>query len=210
MTIDEKGILVVISGPSGAGKSTVISELLKLRDDLCFSVSVTTREMRSKEEHGVDYFFISKERFEDMVNNGELLEHASYVGNMYGTPRAYVEEKLKEGISVVLDIEVVGSRQIKSNYEEAVSIFVLPPNAAELERRLRCRKTDSETKIIERLIQAKVECLEAHRYDYVVINDSPGVAASKIDAIITAEKCKAKNYELLTEVYFNDVVSPNG
>ena len=138
----EKGKLLVISGPSGAGKSTVIGKLMELREDVCFSVSVTTRPARPNEEDGKDYFFVTPQRFQELAEGGFLLEHAEYVGNRYGTPRGYVESRLLEGKSVVLDIEVQGAAQVQRNCPDAVTVFILPPSGEELERRLRHRNTD--------------------------------------------------------------------
>ena len=180
----EKGKLLVISGPSGAGKSTVIGKLMELREDVCFSVSVTTRPARPNEEDGKDYFFVTPQRFQELAEGGFLLEHAEYVGNRYGTPRGYVESRLLEG-----------------NCPDAVTVFILPPSGEELERRLRHRNTDTDEKIRERLLQAKRECAEAGRYGYIVVNDDPDKAARELDAIITAEKCKmADRIKLVTEV----------
>lgn len=188
----KKANLFIISGPSGVGKSTVISELMKLRDDLRFSISVTTREKRKNETDGKDYFFVSDERFDELVENKLLLEHASYVGKRYGTPKTYVEDKLKEGYNVILDIEVQGAALVKELKPEAISFFITPPNDSELEKRLRGRKTDCEEKIAQRLCQAKKECSLADKYDYVVINDNPLRAAREIDAIISKESEKKK------------------
>ncbi len=165
----EKGKLLVISGPSGAGKSTVIGKLMELREDVCFSVSVTTRPARPNEEDGKDYFFVTPQRFQELAEGGFLLEHAEYVGNRYGTPRGYVESRLLEGKSVVLDIEVQGAAQVQRNCPDAVTVFILPPSGEELERRLRHRNTDTDEKIRERLLQAKRECAEAGRYGYIVL-----------------------------------------
>ena len=201
MNYKGKGKLLVISGPSGAGKSTVIGKLMELRDDVCFSVSVTTRQPRPGEVDGRDYFFVTPQHFQELADGGYLLEHAEYVGNRYGTPRGYVEQRLLEGKSVILDIEVQGAGQIQKNCPEAVSIFILPPSGAELERRLRGRNTDSEEKIRERLLQAKRECAEAGEYGYIVLNDDPEAAAREVDAILTAEKCRAADrINLVTEV----------
>ena len=201
MNYKGKGKLLVISGPSGAGKSTVIGKLMELRDDVCFSVSVTTRQPRPGEVDGRDYFFVTLQHFQELADGGYLLEHAEYVGNRYGTPRGYVEQRLLEGKSVILDIEVQGAGQIQKNCPEAVSIFILPPSGAELERRLRGRNTDSEEKIRERLLQAKRECAEAGKYGYIVLNDDPEAAAREVDAILTAEKCRAADrINLVTEV----------
>ena len=201
MNYKGKGKLLVISGPSGAGKSTVIGKLMELRDDVCFSVSVTTRQPRPGEVDGRDYFFVTPQHFQELADGGYLLEYAEYVGNRYGTPRGYVEQRLLEGKSVILDIEVQGAGQIQKNCPEAVSIFILPPSGAELERRLRGRNTDSEEKIRERLLQAKRECAEAGKYGYIVLNDDPEAAAREVDAILTAEKCRAADrINLVTEV----------
>ena len=201
MNYKGKGKLLVISGPSGAGKSTVIGKLMELRDDVCFSVSVTTRQPRPGEVDGRDYFFVTPQHFQELADGGYLLEHAEYVGNRYGTPRGYVEQRLLEGKSVILAIEVQGAGQIQKNCPEAVSIFILPPSGAELERRLRGRNTDSEEKIRERLLQAKRECAEAGKYGYIVLNDDPEAAAREVDAILTAEKCRAADrINLVTEV----------
>ena len=125
-----KGKLLVLSGPSGAGKSTVVSKLMERRGDVCFSVSATTRAPRPGEQDGVNYFFGTRERFEEMVRTGELLEHAEYVGNCYGTPRAYVEQRLEAGYNVILDIEVQGARQVMEAAPEAVLVFLIPPTLA--------------------------------------------------------------------------------
>ena len=201
MKSPEKGKLLVISGPSGAGKSTVIGKLMELRDDLCFSVSVTTRAPRPGEEDGKDYFFVTPAHFQELAEGGYLLEHAEYVGNRYGTPRSYVEQRQLDGKSVILDIEVQGANQICRSCPDAITVFILPPSGAELERRLRHRNTDSDEKIRERLLQAKRECAEAGKYGYIVVNDDPDAAAREVNAILTAEKCRAADrINLVTEV----------
>lgn len=144
-----------------------------------------------------------------MVAADELLEHAEYVGNCYGTPKSYVERRCAEGMHVLLDIDVQGVHQISENRPDAIRVFMMPPSLAELERRLRGRHTDDEQKICERLAQARRECALAYTYDYIVINDDPDVAAKELDAIITAECCRypdRKNY--FTEVLENDALSP--
>ena len=166
----QRGKLIVISGPSGAGKSTVVSKALEGRSDVCFSVSVTTRKPRPNEVDGKAYFFVDLDRFREMVENDELLEHAEYVANSYGTPRAYVEKKLDEGMNVLLDIEVQGARQVHEKMPDAVMIFIIPPSMEILEQRLRGRGTDSERKIEARLIRAKQEYAEADFYDYIIID----------------------------------------
>lgn len=196
-----KGKLLVLSGPSGAGKSTVVSKLMERRGDVCFSVSVTTRAPRPGEQDGVNYFFVTRERFEEMVRTGELLEHAEYVGNCYGTPRAYVEQRLEAGYNVILDIEVQGARQVMEAAPEAVLVFLIPPTLAELERRLRARGTESDEVIRGRLERAKEEC-RSDFYRYIVINDDADTAAKELDAIITAEQCSYNDRKtILKEVY---------
>ena len=186
----EKGKLFVISGPSGAGKSTVVFKAMQGRDDLCFSTSVTTRAPRPGETDGKEYFFVDHARFLDMVKNDELLEHAEYVSNFYGTPRAYVEEQMALGKNVLLDIEVKGARQVHEKMPGAVMIFVVPPSLQELERRLRGRGTDSGEAIEGRLIRARQEYAEADFYDYLLINDDAEQAAARLCAIIDAEHCR--------------------
>lgn len=186
----KKGKLLVISGPSGAGKSTVVFKAIEGRDDICFSTSATTRSPRPGEVDGREYFFVSFERFLEMVANDELLEHAEYVANRYGTPRAYVEQRLEEGMNVVLDIEVQGARQVRRQMPEAVLIFIAPPSLEELEKRLRGRGTDTESAIEGRLIRARQEYQEADFYDYLIVNDDLEKAANQLNAIIEAEHCR--------------------
>lgn len=188
----EKGRMFVISGPSGAGKSTVVFKAIEGRDDVCFSTSVTTRKPRPNEVDGREYFFVDLDRFKEMVENDELLEHATYVANSYGTPRKFVEEKLDSGLDVLLDIEVQGARQIKEKKPDAVKIFIIPPSLAELRRRLVGRGTDTERAIEARLIRARQEYAEADFYDYIIINDDPDRAAKELAAIMLAERCKAE------------------
>lgn len=198
---EQRGKLIVISGPSGAGKSTVVFKALEGRSDTCFSVSVTSRKPRPGEVDGKEYFFVDPNKFREMVANDEFLEHAEYVANYYGTPRAYVEQKLSEGMNVLLDIEVQGALQVHEKMPDAVKIFIIPPSMAELERRLRARGTESERKIEARLMRAKEEYAAADFYDYVIINDDADKAAKEFGAIITAEYCRydlRKNY--LSEV----------
>lgn len=189
--MNEKGKLIVISGPSGAGKSTVVFQVMEGRNDLCFSTSVTTRKPRPGEVDGREYFFVDLERFDEMIKNDELLEHAVYVANSYGTPRKYVEDKLNSGMNVLLDIEVQGARQVAEKVPDAVKIFIIPPSLEELERRLVGRGTDTARAIEARLIRARQEYQEADFYDYIIVNDDANRAAEELKAIITAEHCRA-------------------
>lgn len=188
--MQEKGKLIVISGPSGAGKSTVVFKAIEGREDVCFSTSVTTRKPRPGEVDGREYFFVDPDRFKEMVENDELLEHAEYVANSYGTPRAYVEEKLEAGLNVLLDIEVQGARQVHEKMPDAVKIFIIPPSLETLEKRLKGRGTDTERAIEARLIRARQEYQEADFYDYLIINDDADKAAKELSAIILAEHCR--------------------
>lgn len=189
--MSEKGRLIVISGPSGAGKSTVVFKAIEGRNDISFSTSVTTRKPRPGEVDGREYFFVDLERFQEMLDNDELLEHAVYVANSYGTPRAYVEQKLESGLNVLLDIEIQGARQVSEKMPDAVKIFIVPPSMDELRRRLEGRGTDTARAIEARLIRARQECDEADFYDYIIVNDDLEKAARELDAIITAEGCRA-------------------
>ena len=191
--MSERGKLIVVSGPSGAGKSTVVFKAMEGRDDMCFSTSVTTRAPRPGEEDGREYFFIDRERYDQMVADGELLEHAEYVNNGYGTPRAYVEQKLAEGMNVVLDIEVQGARQVRERVPEAIKIFIIPPSMEELRRRLIRRGTDSMEAIEGRLMRARQEYAEAEIYDYLIVNEDADVAASEFSAIVKAEHLRTRD-----------------
>lgn len=198
--MNERGKLIVISGPSGAGKSTVVFKAVEGRTDVCFSTSVTTRKPRPGEVDGREYFFVEPQRFDEMVANNELLEHAEYVANHYGTPRAYVEQKLSEGLNVLLDIEVQGARQIRDSMPEAVKIFIIPPTLEELRRRLEGRGTDTARAIEARLIRARQEYEEADFYDYILVNNDVDRAAQELAAIITAEHCRfADRKQLLAQ-----------
>ena len=178
------GRLFVISAPSGAGKGTVIKQLQKLKPEIVLSVSATTRAPRPGEKDGISYFFVTRERFREMINQGELLEYAQYVGEFYGTPKNMIDSCIRQGNDVLLEIEVQGARQIMELRPEAVTIFIIPPDMDELERRLRNRKTDSEEKLAARLERARVELDEKHNYDYIIINDQVLRAAEEILSII--------------------------
>jgi len=189
----QRGQLVVLSGPSGVGKSTVIAELLGQNSNLYFSVSYTTRRPRVGEAHGINYNFVDRKEFERMIAFHELLEYAEYVNHYYGTSLKMIEDKLNQGIDVLLDIEVKGAAKVKTRCPNAIMIFIIPPSFEELSRRLRSRNTDDEEVIAGRLRKAKEEFKEIPNYHYLVINDKVSNAVSEISAILTATKCRVEN-----------------
>ena len=178
-----KGKLVVISGASGVGKGTVLGIMMKKREDLMFSVSATTRDPRPNETDGVHYYFVTKERFEQMIAEGQMLEYSAHNANYYGTPRAQAEEKMERG-SVLLDIEPNGAGQVKKAAPDAVLVFIMPPSMEELERRLRGRGDTPEDQIAMRMERAVWEMEQRHWYDHVVINDDAERCAEEILKII--------------------------
>lgn len=167
----KRGRLVVISAPSGAGKTTLVRTVLARDPSLQFSISYTTRPRRPREVHGRDYFFVEPNVFRHMVEDGEFLEHAEVFGNYYGTGRRYVHNLIDDGVTVILEIDWQGAQQVRSQTEEALSIFILPPSPAELERRLRHRGTDSEAVIQRRLSAAMADMSHWDEFDYAIIND---------------------------------------
>ncbi|MBR6677790.1 MAG: guanylate kinase [Oscillospiraceae bacterium] len=187
----ERGKTFIISGPSGVGKSTILHKLFERRHNLYFSVSATTRGPREGEVDGKHYHFTSAEDFKCMIGEDAFLEHAEFVGNYYGTPKRYVYEAMERGEDVILDIELQGAIQVHEKMPEAIRVFILPPSLEELERRLVSRGTETAEKIQGRLTRAKVEFESAHTYDYIVINDDVEHAVSELDAIMTAEHCRA-------------------
>ncbi|MBQ7938013.1 MAG: guanylate kinase [Oscillospiraceae bacterium] len=183
--MNKRGVLTVISGPSGVGKGTIINRLFELDENLYFSVSATTRKPRAGEIDGVHYSFKTKEEFENDIESGEMLEHASFSGNYYGTPKSAVEEKLSQGKDVVLDIEIQGARNVKKLMPEATLIYILPPSIDELKKRLIGRNTEDKESISRRLHTAYTELHEAPElYDYFIVNDMVDEAAMKIKNII--------------------------
>ena len=167
----ERGVLIVVSGFSGAGKGTIVKKIIEENDNYALSISMTTREPREGEVEGVSYFFVSKERFEEAISNGELVEYANYVGNYYGTPKKNVEDMLEQGKDVILEIEMQGAMQVKTRFPDAVLVFVTPPNADELKRRLMSRGTESEEVVNKRMRRAYEESAFVDRYDYLLVND---------------------------------------
>lgn len=196
-----KGLLIVISGPSGAGKGTICNELVK-DDNIWLSTSMTTREPRGEEKDGVEYFFVSKEEFEQRIKDDKFLEYAIVHNNRYyGTPKDKIEEKLNKGIDVILEIDIQGALKVKEKIESAICIFIMPPSMDILKERLIKRNTETEEKVLERFKTAYNEINEVTKYNYVVINDYVDEAVSKVKSIIKAEKCRVDRIE---EVYLNN------
>lgn len=185
-----KGILFVVSGPSGAGKSTVLEKVMGSTGNLTFSVSATTRAPRPGEEDGREYFFLTPERFHEMVGDNAFLEWAQVHRHGYGTPADFVKAQLDEGIDVILDIDVQGARMVRPRAPKAVYIFLAPPSMEELERRLRGRRTESEDRIRVRLDAARSELDAIPEYDYLVVNEHVGTAALQVQSIIEAHRAR--------------------
>ncbi len=192
-----KGLLIVFSGPSGSGKGTILHDVLEQESSVMLSVSATTRAPREGEQNGVNYLFLSKKQFEQIIADGGMLEHACYCGNYYGTPRRPVEDAMKNGKDVILEIEVQGALQIKQKFPECVTVFILPPSMEVLENRLRRRKTEDEETILKRLAKAKEELAFAAQYDYVVVNGELKTAVDDMKAILRAEHCRAARNEVM-------------
>ena len=191
--MSSKGSLVVISGPSGGGKGTVVKALKELMPTLGVSVSATTRNPREGEMDGREYYFVSRETFEGMIADGEILEYTTYCENYYGTPKKEAERVMGEGRDLILEIEVEGAAQIKKKFPEAVTIMLIPPSLSELEKRLRGRGTEAEEVICSRLARAKEEILLAYDYDYVVVNGDGDIegCAREIMNIIQSQRSRA-------------------
>lgn len=190
MVSKKEGILFIVSGPSGVGKGTVINEVLRLVPDINLSISYTTRSPRKNETNGKEYFFVSEEEFNSMIERGEFLEWARVHGNLYGTPKKYIEEKLKNNEDVILEIDTQGARQVKRTFPNGVFIFILPPSVDELLKRLYKRGTEKEEEIQVRLNNAKEEFKEWEWYNYTVINESIHLTGQIIASIIKAERCR--------------------
>ena len=188
--MNQQGILVVVSGFSGAGKGTLMKELLKRYDNYALSVSATTRQPREGEKDGEDYFFVNREYFQQMIEEGRLVEYAQYVNHYYGTPRDYVETKMAEGKDVILEIEIQGALKVKKRFPDALLIFVTPPSAGELRRRLVGRGTETIEVINARLRRAAEEASGMEAYDYLLINDEIDACVEQMHQLITLQHSK--------------------
>ena len=197
-----KGILTVVSGFSGAGKGTVMKALMaEYKDTYALSVSATTRNPRPGEVDGVDYFFRTKEEFEQMIADNALIEHACYVGNYYGTPKAYVDEQLEAEKDVILEIEIQGALDVKKRFPDTVLIFVTPPDADELKNRLVNRGTEDMATINARLSRASQEAEFMNQYDYIVVNDTVPACVENIHSIIENEHdCASRNINFINKI----------
>ena len=188
--MSQQGILVVVSGFSGAGKGTLMKELLKRYDNYALSISATTRQPREGEKDGEDYFFVARERFQQMIEEGRLVEYAQYVNHYYGTPREYVEKRMAEGRDVILEIEIQGALKVKKRFPDALLIFVTPPSAEELRRRLVGRGTETIEVINARLRRAAEEASGMEAYDYLLINDQIDACVEQMHRLIQLQHSK--------------------
>lgn len=184
----KKGILVAFSGFAGSGKGTIMKELLKqYPDEYALSISATTRMPRPEEEDGREYFFKTKEEFEELIHNNQMLEYANYVGNYYGTPKSYVQQKLQEGFDVILEIETQGALKVKRQFPDTLLVFVTPPDADTLYQRLTGRNTEDAVTIAKRMNQANIEASIMDQYDYWVVNETVSDCVNLVHSIIQNE-----------------------
>ncbi len=202
----KQGLLIVISGPAGSGKGTVVKLLREMIPDLGFSVSATTRNPRPGEEDGVQYYFMTRDDFEEALAHGEILEHTVYCGNYYGTLKSEADRVLSGGHDLILEIETDGAMQVKRQFPDAVTIMLLPPDGKTLEARLRGRGTEPDDVIRTRLARAREEVALSEKYDYVVINENDGAAAcaEKIAKILTAEHHRPGRMKHVTGSFFDE------
>lgn len=199
--MDNQGTLVVVSGFSGAGKGTVMKSLISKYDSYALSVSATTRAPREGEENGREYFFKSREEFEEMIAADSLIEYAQYVNNYYGTPKEYVLSNIRAGKDVLLEIEIQGALKIKEKFPEAMLVFIMPPSAEELKRRLVGRGTEDMETVNARLKRAGEEAQDIERYDYVVVNDTVDRCVEELHALIKSQRARVGNHrELIARV----------
>lgn len=203
----QKGKLYIVSAPSGAGKTSMLKQLTGRMPELNISISHTTREARPGEEHGVNYFFTSKDEFKKAVEANEFYEYAEVFGNFYGTSRKAVESMLDEGKDVILEIDWQGARKVREQIPDAVSIFILPPSKAELAARLNDRQTDSAEVVERRMSEARDEMVHYDEYDYVIINDDFDQAVNELQAVFVAEGLKLASQEARNAALFADLLS---
>lgn len=209
MSLKKHGVLLVMSGFSGAGKGTVVKRLLDTKDNYSLSVSATTRGPRNSEEHGKDYYFVTKEAFEAMIEQDELLEYATFVDNYYGTPKQFVFDQLEQGKNIILEIELQGAMKVREQYPGAVMVFIVPPSIKELKERLVGRGTESMDVIQKRLKRAEEETAYIKDYDYIVENDVLEECADIVHSIVVAEQHHAYHYGGIEQVLnkqFNEIL----
>ena len=197
-----QGNLIVVSGPSGSGKDSIINNLSKYNNNFWVSISMTTREKRSNEVEGINYFYVTEKEFKNNIKNNNLLEYTNYNGNYYGTPKSHIMEKLNAGIDVILVIEIEGAIHVKELIPDTICIFILPPSMKELKRRLINRNTENKDKIIKRFKTAYQEINEITKYNYVVINDDLEDATIKLNSILISERSRVDRIE---EVYLGNM-----
>ena len=197
------GLLIVVSGPAGVGKGTIVRNMMENDPKFVFSISATSRIPRTNEIEGKNYYFKTREQFEEMIKNDELIEWVEYCGNYYGTPRDLVCSEIEKGNVVILEIEVDGALNVKRLFPDCVLCFIIPPDFSELEKRLRGRGTDTEESIIKRLERAKDEFKYIENYDYLILNDSIENAAQRIFNIVQAEQMRTNRNQLLIKKYKN-------
>ncbi|MEX1377339.1 MAG: guanylate kinase [Eubacteriales bacterium] len=194
----KENLLIVVAGPSGVGKGTIGQRLFKQMRNIEYSVSATTRAARDGEKEGINYFFVSHDKFDEMILKNEFLEYAHVFDNKYGTPKKYVMDQMKSGKDVLLEIDVQGAVMVMESYPDAVFIFILPPSIDELEKRLKGRGTEDKKQMELRLSKAKDEIKYAEKFDYIVVNNSVETAADEMRSIIISEKCKkARNTKII-------------
>ena len=199
--MEQEGILIVVSGFSGSGKGTIMKELLQRYDNYALSISATTRQPREGEVDGREYFFKTREEFEKMIAKDELIEYAKYVNNYYGTPKAYVQEQLHAGKDVILEIEIQGALKVKEKFPETLLLFVTPPTASELKKRLVGRGTESMEVIEQRMLRACEEAEGMDKYDYYVVNDELDRCVEEVHRIIQAEHSRSyRNLQLAEHI----------